>query len=91
MDVPTYNDPAVQEQIGKASFPRDGSVPWDVIATTCRSVSALLQIGSQLFVLISAASRQRDGAMLVILSFAYVFVDWVGRVVGTHNRKFAGY
>ncbi|KAF8491288.1 P-loop containing nucleoside triphosphate hydrolase protein [Gautieria morchelliformis] len=78
LDVPTYNDPAVQGQLRSAVGSRS-NVAWSCIRTLITVLSAVIQLLTQVSVLISVLKDQPDGAVLALLSFAQPVLSWVRR------------
>ncbi|GLB36684.1 putative (ABC) transporter [Lyophyllum shimeji] len=71
LDVPTFEDDAVQRQLEQAVAPMSHTtIAWDTVATTLRAVTTVVQLVSQLSVLASVLSGQRDGVTLALLSCA---------------------
>ena len=77
LDVPTFDDPAIQRQL-EHSFPRysHSSTAFDAVSATLRVVTTAIQLTSQLSVLIRLLRNQPDGPLLAVLSFAHAFVQW---------------
>ncbi|KAF9456687.1 P-loop containing nucleoside triphosphate hydrolase protein [Collybia nuda] len=77
LDVPTFDDAAVQRQL-EQSFPPDSrsSVAWDTVVMTLHIFSTVLQLGSQLSVLNGVLRGQRDGILLAVLSFSHTLFFW---------------
>lgn len=78
LDVPTFEDPAVQQQM-EAAWSTSGrsSVCWETIQMTSSVASTLIRLFSQVSVLISVLYNQRDGPLLTILSFGDSIFQWV--------------
>ena len=66
LDVPTYDDPSVQGQLKSVI----SEVAWNAISHSTEMISTLLQLISQLTVLLSVVRAQPDGILLTCLSFA---------------------
>jgi len=65
LDVPTFDDPAVQRQMESAwSTTGRSSVCWDTIQMASGIVSTLMRLVSQVSVLTSVLHNQRDGWVL---------------------------
>ncbi|KAJ3494656.1 hypothetical protein NLJ89_g10762 [Agrocybe chaxingu] len=77
LDVPTYDDPAVQHQLEQA-FPKSphSTIAFDAVSATLRLFSTAIQLTSQLSVLVSVLSNQPDGPLLVLLCLAHAFFQW---------------
>jgi hypothetical protein len=79
LDVPTFDDPAVQRQLNQA-VPTDhghANIAFRAITTTLRVFATAIQLLSQLSVLINLLRDQPDGILLALLSFAHGFVQWI--------------
>ncbi|KAG6885030.1 hypothetical protein C0993_006446 [Termitomyces sp. T159_Od127] len=71
LDVPTFDDDAVQRQLEQSVSPSSHTtIAWETISTTLSGLAMLLQLVSQFSVLISVLRDQRDGTLLAMLSFA---------------------
>ncbi|KAG6831639.1 hypothetical protein H0H92_008716 [Tricholoma furcatifolium] len=71
LDVPTFEDDAVQRQLEQSVSPNSHTtIAWDTVATALAGVTTLLELASQLSVLLSVLQNQRDGPLLAVLSFA---------------------
>lgn len=77
LDVPTFDDTAVQRQL-EQSYPPNSrtSVAWDTVVTTLHIFSSMLQLISQLSVLNGVLRGQRDGLLLAVLSFSHTLFYW---------------
>lgn len=77
LDVPTFDDPVVQSQLD-AAVPKQASpsVPWAALSATTHVVATVIQLASQLSVLIAVLRNQPDGPLLAILCFALAFFKW---------------
>ncbi|KAF8060884.1 P-loop containing nucleoside triphosphate hydrolase protein [Lyophyllum atratum] len=65
LDVPTFADDAVQRQLEQSVSPNSHTtIAWDTVATALYGLTTLLQLASQLSVLISVLRGQRDGPLL---------------------------
>jgi hypothetical protein len=80
LDVPTFDDPAVQRQLEASwsSSPGQSSVAWSTITSMNRIMAITLTLLSQTSVLIGVLNDQRDGPLLAILSFAQAMLKWSG-------------
>jgi hypothetical protein len=79
LDVPTFDDPAVQRQLNQA-VPTDhahSNIAFRAVTTTLRVFATAVQLLSQLSVLINLLKGQPDGILLAFLSFAHGFVQWI--------------
>ena len=77
LDVPTFDDPVVQSQLD-AAIPKQASqsVPWAALSAATHVVATVVQLVSQLSVLIAVLRNQPDGPLLAILCFALAFFKW---------------
>lgn len=77
LDVPTFNDPAVQGQLNQAlpDYMR-GNVAFRALTTALRVLSTTVQLLSQLSVLLTLLKDQPDGFLLAFLSFAHGIYSW---------------
>ncbi|KAF9014908.1 P-loop containing nucleoside triphosphate hydrolase protein [Cyathus striatus] len=77
LDVPTFDDAAVQRQL-EQSFPPNSrsSIAWDTVVMALHMMSTMLQLTSQLSVLIGVLKDQRDGPLLAVLSFSHALFQW---------------
>lgn len=77
LDVPTFDDPAVQRQLQQAiPSHAHGGIAFRAVTTTLRVFATAIQLLSQLSVLINLLKGQPDGFLLAILSFAHGFAQW---------------
>ena len=80
LDVPTFQDPIVQRQLEEAyssfRFGRS-SFAWETVVMTIRLSTSLLQLATQVTVLIGVLQGQRDGPLLAFLSFADPLFNWM--------------
>ncbi|KAG6819629.1 hypothetical protein H0H93_010049 [Arthromyces matolae] len=71
LDVPAFDDDAVQRQLEQSVAPNSHTtIAWDTVRTSLAGVAMLIQLISQLSVLVSVLRGQRDGPLLAVLSFA---------------------
>ncbi|KAG6874168.1 hypothetical protein C0995_005586 [Termitomyces sp. Mi166 len=71
LDVPTFDDDAVQRQLEQSASPNSyTTIAWETVSTTLSGLAMLLQLVSQFSVLVSVLRDQRDGTLLAVLSFA---------------------
>lgn len=77
LDVPTFDDDAVQRQL-QQSFPANSrsSIAWETVTTALRMLTTVLHLVSQISVLVSVLGGQRDGPLLAILSFSHALFEW---------------
>ena len=79
LDVPTFDDPAIQRQLQQA-VPTDhanATIAFRAVTTTLRVFATVIQVLSQLSVLINLLKGQPDGILLAFLSFAHGFIQWI--------------
>ena len=79
LDVPTFDDPAIQRQLRQA-VPTDhahATIAFRAVTTTLRAFATVIQVLSQLSVLINLLKGQPDGILLAFLSFAHGFIQWI--------------
>ncbi|KAH7926211.1 P-loop containing nucleoside triphosphate hydrolase protein [Leucogyrophana mollusca] len=77
LDVPTFEDPAVQRQLEAAwSTSWHTSVAWETVQMTSAVVTTAIRLISQLSVLFGVLRDQRDGPLLAALSFFQSVFQW---------------
>ncbi|KAI6133883.1 P-loop containing nucleoside triphosphate hydrolase protein [Pisolithus croceorrhizus] len=77
LDLPTFEDPAVQRQLESAwTTSWRSSIAWETIEITTNMFMTFIRLLSQLSVLISILRDQRDGPLLAILSFSQSLFQW---------------
>ncbi|OBZ79057.1 hypothetical protein A0H81_00110 [Grifola frondosa] len=76
LDLPTFEDTAVQRQLEDASTSSGHGLAWDTLQMGIHIMSAAVQVVSQVGVLGSVLSGQRDGFLLAIISFSASAFDW---------------
>ncbi|KAF8446437.1 P-loop containing nucleoside triphosphate hydrolase protein [Boletus edulis BED1] len=77
LDVPTFEDPVIQRQLEAAwSASWGSSIAWDTIRMTSNILATAIRLSSQVSVLISVVSHQRDGTLLALLSFSQSLFQW---------------
>lgn len=83
LDVPTFNDPAVQRHMKQAlPYHAQSGTAFQAVTTTLHVLATAIQLVSESSVLINLLKDQPDGLLLAFLSFAYGAVGW------TRNNKF---
>ena len=77
LDVPTFDDPAVQRQI-EHSLPRNShaSIAFTGVSTVLHVLTTAIQLVSQISVLQSILRNQPDGSLLAVLSCTAAFFQW---------------
>ncbi|EGO19480.1 hypothetical protein SERLADRAFT_453452 [Serpula lacrymans var. lacrymans S7.9] len=89
LDVPTYEDPAVQRQLEAAwSTSWNSSVAWETIQMTSTVFTIALRLISQLSVLFAVLRDQRDGPLLAVLSFSQSVFQWYIWAATTKNTDY---
>lgn len=80
LDLPTFEDPAVQRQL-EGAWPTSwrSSVAWDTIQMISNVLMTVIQVLSQVSVLISVLRNQQDGTLLALLSFSQSLFQWFSR------------
>ncbi|KAH0838718.1 hypothetical protein J3R83DRAFT_7048 [Lanmaoa asiatica] len=77
LDVPTFQDPAIQRQLEDAwSTSWRSSVAWNTIQVTSHILMTAIRLLSQVSVLISVLRHQQDGTLLALLSFSQSLFQW---------------
>lgn len=78
MDLPTSEDSAVIRQLENAvSYHSvNSSLVWTIISTNLRSVRAMIQLVSQVSVLLNVTRDQTDGMLLAMLTLVNALVQW---------------
>jgi hypothetical protein len=77
LDVPTFNDPVIQQQLEDAfSTSGHSSAAWDTITAASHISSLVLELTSRLLVLIDVLRNQRDGPLLAFLCFGQSALQW---------------
>ena len=88
LDVPTFQDPAVQRQLESAwaTSASRSSVAWETIQAVSNVLMTVIRMLSQLSVLVSVLRHQRDGPLLALLSFSQSLFQWYS---ARHSMSFA--
>lgn len=68
LDVPTFDDDAVQRQLEAASHINGQSIAWSTLMTVSGMASTAIKVTSQFSVLSSVLAAQRDGPLLAGLT-----------------------
>ncbi|KAG7093668.1 hypothetical protein E1B28_007327 [Marasmius oreades] len=77
LDVPTFEDSGIQRQLEQVFTPDSrNSIVWEVVTVAVRLITTVLQLASQLSVLVSVLKHQRDGPLLAVLSFSQTLITW---------------
>ena len=77
LDVPTFDDPAVQRQIDSASSVNGQGVAWGTVSMVSGLVSTLVKIVTQISVLVEVLKDQRDGLLLAVLCLLPSISDYI--------------
>lgn len=77
LDLPTFDDPAVQRQI-EQTLPKSShsTIAFDAVTATLRLFSTAIQLTSQFSVLVNVLKNQPDGPLLATFSFAHAIFQW---------------
>ncbi|TRM62953.1 P-loop containing nucleoside triphosphate hydrolase protein [Schizophyllum amplum] len=71
LDVPTFDDAAVQTQLQQSVAPNSRTtIAWNTVTMALNILSTALRLASQFLVLARVLVEQRDGVLLASLSFA---------------------
>ncbi|KAG1746810.1 P-loop containing nucleoside triphosphate hydrolase protein [Suillus lakei] len=77
LDVPTFEDSAVQRQLESAwASPWGSSVAWQTVQSSTNVVMTVIRLLSQISVLFAVLREQQDGPLLAILSFSQSIFQW---------------
>jgi hypothetical protein len=88
LDVPTFEDDVVQQQLQQSvSHSSRTSIAWDVVSTFLKIGSSAMRLFAQIAVLASVLSEQRDGHLLLMLTFAHLFMEWLSNYHGMLQRS----
>ena len=86
LDLPTFEDPAIQRQLeGAWSTSWKSTVAWDTIQLTSSVIMTMIRLLSQISVLISVLKHQQDGTLLALLSFSQSLFQWFSGSHSTFN------
>ncbi len=77
LDLPTFDDPAVQRQL-EQTLPKGShsTIAFDAVTATLRLISTAIQLTSQFSVLANVLKDQPDGLLLATFSFGHAFFQW---------------
>lgn len=89
LDLPTFEDPAVQRQLEDASGTSRGSIAWTTFQMISTAGSTAVQIVSQTTVLARILREQQDGPLLASISLLQSVFDWLGGRRGFAFRESA--
>ncbi|KAG1825441.1 P-loop containing nucleoside triphosphate hydrolase protein [Suillus subaureus] len=77
LDVPTFEDSAVQRQLESAwASPWGTSIAWQTIQSSTNVVMTVIRLLSQISVLFTVLREQQDGPLLAVLSFSQSIFQW---------------
>lgn len=80
LDLPTFEDPAVQRQLEEASQSFSGSgVAWDTFSMVISAVSTAVHITSEVSMLAAVLKDQPDSTLLAAISLSQSVLDWVSK------------
>ncbi|EMD41302.1 hypothetical protein CERSUDRAFT_109898 [Gelatoporia subvermispora B] len=77
LDLPTFDDPAVQRQLGGATPPGGRTVAAQTLRMSTDLMSACVYVTSQLGVLVNVLREQEDGPLLAALMLGAAFLEHV--------------
>ena len=76
LDVPTFDDAAVQTQLQQSVSPSSRTtIAWTTLTMALNIMSTALRLASQFLVLVRVLVEQRDGVLLASLSFAHSLMN----------------
>ncbi|KAJ8582269.1 P-loop containing nucleoside triphosphate hydrolase protein [Rhizopogon salebrosus TDB-379] len=77
LDVPTFEDSAIQRQLESTwSTSWGSSIAWSTVCMTTGVAMTAIRLVSQLSVLSAVLREQQDGSLLAILTFVQSLSDW---------------
>ncbi|KAG1908604.1 P-loop containing nucleoside triphosphate hydrolase protein [Suillus fuscotomentosus] len=80
LDLPTFTDSAVRQQLGFVTRPRnmhvETSLAWEVVQDLASLATTTTTMISQFFVLFTVLQKQQDGPLLMILGFSQSILRW---------------
>ncbi|EJD04434.1 P-loop containing nucleoside triphosphate hydrolase protein [Fomitiporia mediterranea MF3/22] len=76
LDLPTFEDPIVRRQLEGAAGGRT-SVAWDTVQMLANTVSHVIQLVSQVSVLLNVLRGHQDGTLIALLSFISPLLQWM--------------
>ena len=77
LDVPTFEDPAVQRQLDTASHVNGQSVAWGTFTMLSGLLTTAIKVVSQISVLVRVLKDQPDGPLLAVVSFVPELMQWM--------------
>ena len=78
LDVPTFDDPIIQAKLAQIRSIDDGAA-WGVVEGTVEIISSIVDIISQLSVLLSLVQSEQGGWLLATLACAEPIMNLTGR------------
>lgn len=88
LDVPTFEDDVVQQQLQQSvGHSSRTSIAWDVVSTFLKIGSSAMRLIAQVTVLAGVLAEQRDGNLLLLLTFAHLVVEWMGNYAAMLQRS----
>ncbi|KAI5989752.1 P-loop containing nucleoside triphosphate hydrolase protein [Pisolithus albus] len=95
LDLPTFEDPAVQRQLESAwTTSWKSSIAWETIEITTNMFMTFIRLLSQLSVLINILRDQRDGPLLAypqLLTVSFPMVVWAATTKNQDYIRMQGY
>ncbi|KAI0726052.1 P-loop containing nucleoside triphosphate hydrolase protein [Fomitopsis betulina] len=79
LDLPTFEDPAVQRQLEAASHSSGSGVAWDTFFMTTSTVSTAVRIISEVSMLAAVLRDQPDGTLLATITLSQSILDWFSK------------
>ena len=87
LDVPTFEDDVVQQQLQQSvSHSSRTSIAWDVVSTFLKIGSSAVRLFAQIAVLANVLAEQKDGSLMLLLTFAHLFLEWLSNYHGMLQR-----
>ncbi|KZT68757.1 P-loop containing nucleoside triphosphate hydrolase protein [Daedalea quercina L-15889] len=79
LDLPTFEDPAVQRQLEEASQSSRGGVAWDTFSMVVSAVSTAIHITSEVSMLVAVLRDQPDSTLLATICLSQSLLDWFSK------------
>lgn len=87
LDVPTFDDPAVLQQLDQASpLSYDRTVAFNVISSFVQLFCVAVELFTSMLVLYRVLLQQQDGLLLILPSFIVMFLEYSSIFTSTHNE-----
>lgn len=77
LDVPTFEDPAVQRQLDTSSHVNGQSVAWGTFTMLSGLLTTAIKVVSQISILVHVLRNQPDGPLLAVVSFVPELLQWM--------------